>query len=145
MAYQRVEVLTGEPRRRHYRAEDKVRLVEEAFQPGVVVRDVARRLGVHESLLYRWRRELSAPGLAALDTGFMPVTVMTESSPVNGDTAPEPVAAPVVPPLPMTPVIEVMMSDGACVRLTGAVDPALAVTVLRTMSGLGIGSGRRSS
>jgi transposase len=145
MAYHRVEVLTGEPRRRRYRSEEKVRLVEEAFQPGVVVRDAARRLGVHESLLYRWRQELSALGLGALGPGFMPVTVVTEPSTMNGDDASECAGAPTVPPMPPAPVVEVMMAGGACVRLTGSVDPALAVTVLRTMAGLGIGSGRRPS
>ena len=55
MAYQRIEVLTGTERRRNYTSAEKVRMVEEAFRPGVVVTEAARRLGVHESLLYRWR------------------------------------------------------------------------------------------
>lgn len=37
MAYQRVEVLTGTERRRTYTSTEKVRMVEEAFRPGVVV------------------------------------------------------------------------------------------------------------
>ena len=53
MAYQRVEILTGSERRRNYPPAEKVRIVEEAFRPGVIVEDVARRLGIHESLLYR--------------------------------------------------------------------------------------------
>ena len=56
MAYQRVEILTGSERRWNYTPAEKVRIVEEAFRPGVIVKDVARRLGIHESLLYRWRR-----------------------------------------------------------------------------------------
>ena len=55
MAYQQVEILTGTERRRNYTPAEKVRMVEEAFRPGVVVTEAARRLGVHESLLYRWR------------------------------------------------------------------------------------------
>ena len=61
MAYQRVEILTGSERRRNYTPAEKVRIVEEAFRPGVIVKDVARRLGIHESLLYRWRRLMRAP------------------------------------------------------------------------------------
>ncbi|MBP2298975.1 transposase [Azospirillum picis] len=53
MAYQRVEVLSGTERRRTYMSAEKVRMVEEAFRPGVVVMQAARRPGVHESLLYR--------------------------------------------------------------------------------------------
>jgi transposase len=45
MAYQRVEVLTGTERRRTYTSTEKVRMVEEAFRPGVVVTEAARRLG----------------------------------------------------------------------------------------------------
>ena len=58
MAYQRVEILTGTERRRNYTPAEKVRIVEEAFRPGVIVKDVARRLGIHESLL-----EGSAPSV----------------------------------------------------------------------------------
>src|SRR3954454_15621878 len=60
MVYQRVEILTGTERRRNYTPAEKVRIVEEAFRPGVIVKDVARRLGIHESLLYRWRRLMGA-------------------------------------------------------------------------------------
>jgi transposase len=44
MAYQRVEVLTGTERRRNYTPAEKARMVEEAFRPGVVVTEAARRL-----------------------------------------------------------------------------------------------------
>ncbi len=50
MAYQRVEVLTGTERRRNYTPSERGRMVEEAFRPGVVVTEAARRFGVHESL-----------------------------------------------------------------------------------------------
>ncbi|QQP92197.1 transposase [Skermanella sp. TT6] len=67
MAYQSDEVLTGSERRRSYTPAEKARLVNEAFRPGVVVKDAARRLGVYESLLYRWRQALQlAPGPADL-------------------------------------------------------------------------------
>ncbi|WP_081505903.1 transposase [Azospirillum lipoferum] len=42
MAYQRIEVLTGRERRRSYTPAEKVRMVEEAFRPGVVVTEVNR-------------------------------------------------------------------------------------------------------
>ncbi|MFV3131645.1 transposase [Niveispirillum sp. KHB5.9] len=50
MAYQRLEVLTGTERRRLWSDAEKVRLVEAAFRPGIVVKEVAQRFGVHESL-----------------------------------------------------------------------------------------------
>ena len=56
-APQRIEVITGHERRRHYSDEDKARLVAEAAEPGQSVHGVARRHGVCSSLLYRWRRD----------------------------------------------------------------------------------------
>ena len=57
--YQRIEVITGVARRRHWSTEAKLRIIEESFEPGETVSSVARRNGVAPNLLYRWRRLLS--------------------------------------------------------------------------------------
>jgi Transposase len=54
-----VEVLAGPERRRRWSIEQKQAIVAAAFEPGAVVRDVARRADVTSSLIYRWRRDLS--------------------------------------------------------------------------------------
>ena len=69
MTYQRIEVLSGTERRRSYTPAEKARLVEEAFRPGVVVTEAARRLGVDESLLYRWRRSMRVELVPGNETG----------------------------------------------------------------------------
>ena len=97
MAYQRVEILTGSERRRNYTPAEKVRIVEEAFRPGVIVKDVARRLGIHESLLYRWRRLMRATSPTGGLPTFVPVTVAPEP-----DRA-EPPSLPSVPSPPSVP------------------------------------------
>ncbi len=108
-------------------------MVDEAFRPGVVVTDAARRLGVHESLLYRWRRMMT-PVDAPTEPGFAAVTILPE--PVT-----EAVGLPVAPPLSSSPpplgvgVLEVSLPCGARLRLEGAVDPALAATVVRALAG----------
>jgi transposase len=51
MTIQRVEVITGLEKRRQFADEEKLRLVEEAFQRGVKATEVARRQGVDVSLL----------------------------------------------------------------------------------------------
>jgi len=56
MGSKRAEVLRDGSRRRGYTEAEKSRMVAEAFRPGVVVLEAARRLGVDVSLLYRWRR-----------------------------------------------------------------------------------------
>jgi transposase len=55
-----VEVLAGPERRRRLSVEQKRAVVAAAFEPGAVVREVARRYGVTPSLIYRWRQDLRA-------------------------------------------------------------------------------------
>jgi transposase len=49
--YRRIELITGEARRRPWSAEEKSRILAESFQPGAKVADVARRHGMNRSLL----------------------------------------------------------------------------------------------
>ena len=44
--YQRIEVITGVARRRHWSTDAKLRIIEESFEPGETVSSVARRNGV---------------------------------------------------------------------------------------------------
>lgn len=132
MAYRRVKVLTGTERRRKYTPSEKVRMVEEAFRPGVVVTEAARRFGVHESLLYRWRRLMKGTGAGvAGPSNFVAVTITPE--PITTEPL---VKAPEPPPLAMTPapspaaILEVILPGGARLRLEGPVDPALAAAVV---------------
>src|SRR5438477_6674616 len=55
-----VELLAGPERRRRWSIEQKRKIVAAAFEPGAVVRDVARQADVTPSLIYRWRRDLRA-------------------------------------------------------------------------------------
>jgi transposase len=66
--YRRIEVITGEARRRHWTTEQKLRIIEESFQAGETVSSSARRHGVAPNLLYRWRRLLSEGGAAAVES-----------------------------------------------------------------------------
>ena len=53
-------------RRRRYSAEEKQRLVEATFQPGMNVSLVARQHGIAPSLLFRWRKLSSQGALEAV-------------------------------------------------------------------------------
>jgi transposase len=140
MTYQRIEVLTGIPRRRRYSAAEKMQMVEAAFRPGVVVAQAARHLGVHPSLLHRWRR-LMAQDPSAASPGFIPVTVTADPERLDllHTDVPACVAAPAAP-LPAASagrpagVLEVALPGGARLRVEGAVDPALAVAVLGALA-----------
>ncbi|RWL43442.1 MAG: hypothetical protein EOR73_30260 [Mesorhizobium sp.] len=63
----RIELITGEVRRRHWTTtEQKLQIIEESFLPGETVSSVAPRRGVAPNLLYRWRRLLKEGGTAAV-------------------------------------------------------------------------------
>jgi len=62
----KIEVLSGPERRRRWSAAQKQSIVAEAFAPGASVCEVARRMDVVPSLIYRWRHDLrpAAAGFA---------------------------------------------------------------------------------
>ncbi len=64
--YQRIEVITGSMRRRRWSTEQKLRIIEESYEPGTTVSEVARRHGVAANLLFRWRKLLTDGGAAAV-------------------------------------------------------------------------------
>ena len=134
MTYQRVEILTGTERRRNYTPAEKMRIVEEAFRPGVIVKDVARRLGIHESLLYRWRRLMRAASPTGGLPSFVPVTIAPEPDRAEPSALPSAMSPPATPTAGTGAVLEVMLPDGARVRLEGAVDPTLAAAVLGALA-----------
>ena len=76
----RVEIITGRERRRRWSAEEKARLVAEAFAPGAIISHVARRHDVAESCLYAWRKQLNGGGIGDAASGhgtplLIPVTL----------------------------------------------------------------------
>jgi transposase len=77
-----VTVMTGPERRRRWSLDERHRIMAEAFAPGAVVLDVARRNEVSTSLLYKWRRQLS---VEESGTGFLPAVVA--SGPAAGSAS----------------------------------------------------------
>ena len=64
--YQRIELITRTARRRPWSTEQKLRIIEESFEPGETVSSAARRHGVAPNLLYRWRHLMSEGGVTAV-------------------------------------------------------------------------------
>src|SRR5262245_49128221 len=66
----RVEIITSVQRRRRWIASEKVRMVEETFEPGMTVSLVARRRrGVAPNQLFTWRRLVAQGALTAAGNG----------------------------------------------------------------------------
>jgi len=59
-------------RRRHWKKEEKRRIVAESLAKGLSVAEVARRYGLNANLLFTWRRQLAAP---AELPAILPVTI----------------------------------------------------------------------
>src|SRR5690348_4601134 len=65
----RVEVITSVQRRRRWSAEEKARIVQETFAPGMSVSLVARQHGVAPNQLFTWRRLYAKGALLAVGAG----------------------------------------------------------------------------
>ncbi|HHS9796748.1 TPA: IS3 family transposase, partial [Klebsiella quasipneumoniae subsp. similipneumoniae] len=72
---QRIEVITGEQKRRRYTPEEKARFVALAMQPGYTVSLVARQYGITPSLLFKWKRLMNEGGKSAIAAGDEVVSV----------------------------------------------------------------------
>jgi transposase len=125
-----VAVLSGPERRRRWTSAEKLRIVEESLQLGASVTDVARRHDVHPNLLHGWRRQARTGSLGARPSrspswdlaGFAAVTVAPGLAP----SPPAPAAAP--------GVIEIEFVSGARLRISGAVEPAIASAVIAAVA-----------
>lgn len=114
-------------RRRKYSDEQKRRMVAESFEPGASVSLVARKYDVNANLLFAWRRRW-APKAPALTMDLIPIGVM--------EAAPH--AAPVEAKSPeRSGVMEILLPDGARVRVDASVDERALRRVLAVVKGLG--------
>jgi len=109
MTHGRLEVITSVQRRRRWTAAEKERLVAASLEAGASVSALAREAGIHPSQLYGWRRQLctgraSAPSFTAVRVAE---ARLAESSFCSASG-----------------VIEIELSLGARLRISGAVDTA---------------------
>ena len=65
----RIEVITSVQRRRRWSAEEKARIVQETYAPGMSVSLAARQHGIAPNQLFAWRRLYSEGALSAVGAG----------------------------------------------------------------------------
>lgn len=118
-----ITVFSGPERRRHWTDEQRLRIVTEAFAPGVCVSAVARRHDVSTGQLYTGRNRLlvSAPSPAddrEVGPGFAQAVVIKEQfpSPSGSDAA-----------------IVVDLPHGRRVTIPSGASPAMASAVLKAL------------
>jgi transposase len=139
-SYRRIEVITGQRRRRQWTADEKARIVAESFEDGVSISEVARRNGVVRGLLTVWRRKFAAAaGLQA--PSFVPVRIASESGLATADGADGVASAHegrpqmASPPGKLGGMIEIEVS-GARIHVAPGVELATLSTVLSALRGI---------
>jgi transposase len=137
--YRRIEVITGQRRRRRWTGEEKARIVAESFEEGGNISEVARRHGVARGLLTVWRRQVAA-AVASKAPSFVPIQIGVESSRESAGEPGRVASAPTSPleiagPSTKLPgVIEIEVS-GARIRVEPGVELATLSTVLSALRG----------
>lgn len=156
----RIELITGDGRRRRWSDDEKARIIVESLRPGANVSEVARRKGLSPQQLFGWRREARALIAGQADASDAPPpersspaearrdrrksrALAGERSPaervpafasvVVATSAAAPTAAPPPTSPPASPAsgrIEIAFGD-AVVRVIGQVEPTTLAAVLR--------------
>ena len=134
-----VEIITGRERRRRWSLQDKARLVAETNEPGAMIRAVAVRHGVSESLLFTWRRQAREGllGSASPSPVFVPVQTLVPASTamasLGDEPRPTPLPAPVARSASVPGVIEIELGSGRRVRVGRDVNLAALRRVLAAL------------
>lgn len=123
---QRIEVITRGERRRRWSLEEKQAIVAESLAPNASLTAVARRHGIGTGLLYAWRHQLLGrrSGEAA---SFARVELVNEPRRLSG---PDTVAS-----AKPSGLIEIVLPDGATVRVDAQVDDRALRRVLAALHG----------
>ena len=120
--YRRIELITGNSRRRRWSSEAKADIVAESLRPDVNVSALAWRVGVNRGLLQTWRREAMREA-AVTGPAFVPVHLVEEAPNIeavperDGSTSADAVKLATVPSASAMVEIE---GAGVRVRFTGA-------------------------
>jgi Transposase len=140
------EIISTVERRRRWPAEEKLRIMSEALEPGAMVSVVADRNGVCRSQLYTWlrlAREDRLPGISITPQSrksFVPVRI----EPPAGTTPAgcQSLSPPIVPDLrpPMSPrrrtsVVEVVLNNGRILKAEENIDPLALARLVAALDG----------
>jgi transposase len=127
-----IEIFRGQARRR-WSVEAKRRVVAETLVPGATVHAVAQRHGVNTSQLFTWRKRFRADLVLAPTEPPAPAFTAVELAPVPGPTPTSDEAMAAADALRSGGVIEIELPQGAHVRISGEVAPAVVTAVLRAL------------
>jgi len=131
------EIISRVQRRRKWSAEEKVRVLTEALEPGATVSAVADRNGISRSQLYAWMRlarDGGIPGISLNDPQkqlFAPVRI--EAMPAVQASA---MAATAAHPQHRPGAIEIALTNGRIIRVEESIDPAKLARLVAALDGI---------
>lgn len=116
-----VAVYSGVERRRRWDDETRLKILSEAFSPGAIIAEVARRHDVSTGQIYTWRRKLlvQEPGSQDLAGPGFAEAVLVESTGVA--------------PSGVMPGIVVELAEGRRVTVYPSAPPGLVAAVLKAL------------
>jgi transposase len=143
------EVIEVVERRRRWSAEVRLRILDEAMQPGASVAAVADRHGVSRGLIYQWLKQvregrmpelsLRAPGAAV---AFAPVRVVAEESDARTKSVPTPSLPPPTQSASAAPtskrrsgVVEIRLANGRVIKVDEGIAPDALARLLAVVDG----------
>jgi len=130
------EIISRVKRRRKWSAEEKVKILTEALEPGVTLSSVADRHGISRSQLYPWMRLAREGGIPDVSMNgpqkplFAPVRIETAPS----LPAPE-MATPAAHPQRHPCVVEVALANGRVVRAEEGIEPLRLARLVAALDG----------
>jgi transposase len=141
------EIISTVERRRRWPAEEKLRIMSEALEPGATVAAVADRNGVCRSQLYTWlrlARDERLPGISVTPqpaAAFVPVRIASSAQPAASGNLPR-------SPMPACESrssvssrgrrpaqVEVVLTNGRIVKVDETIDPDALAGLLAVLDG----------
>ena len=128
-----MEIITGVERRRHWRPEEKLRILAELEDPGTKFVDVARRHEVSRGLLWQWRDAHRRGTLVAEEATFVPVRVVPGLA-APASSAERTASSPSTDPgVARDDRIEIVLPNGTAVRVPETVGTTALRRVLSAL------------
>jgi transposase-like protein len=131
------EIISRVERRRRWTAEQKIKMLSEALEPGATVSAVADRNDISRSQLYAWMkraRKGDIPGIS-LDSPQKPLFAPVQIAAVPTLPTP-PVTAPAVAcPQRRLGAIEIALTNGRVVRAEEGIEPSRLARLVAALDG----------
>jgi transposase len=146
---ERIEVITRGERRRSWTVEQKREIAIESLAPGAAAAEIARKHGIGTGQLYTWRRQLLRGELGEapqalprfVQVNVTPTAQQEQAVPKPALNSPRtlPERAPQLSLLRSVfapdGVIEIILTNGVCIRVGARMDEAVLCRVLTLLEG----------